>query len=288
MAKGQQTAPTQTSTYQLAPEQREILNLAMPGLRSFAATVPQRYPGTRISPFDPSQVAGQEMALAASPIQAGLAGNAADASNFYLSGDIWNPASNPALQGAVDAAVRPITENLTERQLPAIRGEAITTGNFGSSRQGIAEGIANREASRAIGDTASKLVQGQYDTNVGAQLKAMGLLPTVQGAQVQPAITTSGVGDVRQNLAQSQLGEQVAGFNYDQLAPFLQSRELISLLTGIPGGTNVTTGSVPTANPWTAALGGAASGAALGSAIMPGVGTGIGAAGGALLPFLFA
>lgn len=259
----------------------------MPGVRSFAATVPQRYSGSTVAGFDPSQVAGQEMALGAAPTQASVASNAANANQFYTSGDIWNPASNPNLQGAIDASTRPIVQNYQESILPGIRNDAISSGNFGGSRQGVAEGIAARGVSNAVGDTASKLVQGQYGTNVDAQLKAMGLVPTVQGAQTVPATTTSGVGDVRQALTQRQIGENVGNFNYDQMAPFLQSQEIMQLLAGIPGGGSVSTASQPSQSMWGPTLGGAATGAALGSAIMPGIGTGIGALAGGALPWIF-
>lgn len=264
-----------------------VMNLAMPGIASFASSVPKRYTGSTVAGFDPSQVAGQDAALEASGVQKQLALGGANAENFFTSGDIWQPSNNPALQGAVDAGVRPITQALTEQQLPALRGEAVTTGNFGSSRQGIAEGLASGRASQAIGDTSAKIVNDNYKTNIDAQLKALGLLPTVQAAQTTPAITTSGVGDVRQALAQAGLNQDVAGFNYDQMAPFLQSKELMALLTGLPGGTTTATGSTAKPNQAMSALGGAASGAALGSMIMPGPGTAVGAGAGALLPFLF-
>lgn len=283
---GSSQQPTQKTTYELSPEQRELMGLAMPGVREFAASTPQRYQGSQVAGFTPEQTAGQGMALGAAGMQDTLARNAAGASNFYTSGSVWDPASNPNLKGAVDASVRPIYEGLTEKALPAIRNEAVTTGNFGSSRQGIAEGIATREASRAAGDTASKLVQSQYETNVNAQLKAMGLLPTIQGAQVAGATTTSGVGDVRQAMNQAGINQDVNAFNFDQMAPFLQSKEIMSLLQGLPGGTTTSTGNVPQANPWMQGLGGAAAGASLGTALMPGVGTAAGAGIGALLPFL--
>lgn len=287
MAKGSQEQPRQETTYQLSPEQRQLMDLAMPGVRNFAASVPKRYEGSQVAGFTPEQTAGQQQVLAAAPTQDALARSAAGANQFFTSGSIWDPSANPNLRGAIDASVRPIYENLTEKALPAIRSEAVSTGNFGSSRQGIAEGIATREASRAAGDTAAKLAQSQYETNVNAQLKAMGLLPTVQGAQTAAGVTTSGVGDVRQAMDQALLNQTVNAFNFDQLAPFLQSKEIMSLLTGLPGGTTISTGNVPKANPLTSALGGAAAGASLGSAIMPGIGTGIGAGAGALLPFLF-
>jgi hypothetical protein len=43
--KSDTPAPTQTSTYTLSPEQRQLMDLAMPGLKSFAATVPAKVSG---------------------------------------------------------------------------------------------------------------------------------------------------------------------------------------------------------------------------------------------------
>lgn len=285
MAKGDQIQPVQTTTTQLPDEAKELLGLALPGARSFAATVPQRYQGPTIAGFDPSQTAGQEAALGAAGAQAGV-GQGATAAFNQLTNNPWDPNTNETLRGAVTAATRPIQEQFTN-QLGQIRGEAITRGGFGGSRQGIAEGQASEGASRAVGDTANKLVTGVYDTNVNAALKAIGLAPTVQQAQVQPAITTSGVGDVRQALDQALLNQGASNYNYDMLAPFLQSKELLSLVQGIPGGTVTSTGNnPPSPSPWLQGLGGAASGAALGTAILPGIGTAAGAGIGGLLPFL--
>lgn len=293
MAKNDPVPQTQsqssTTTQNLSEEQKQLLGLAMPGVMNFAASVPKRYGGSTIAGFDPNQVAGQEMALNAAGTQNNLASNAAAASNFWLGDGMWRPENNPALQGTIDASVRPITQALTEQALPNIRGEAGNTGNFGSSRQGIAEGIASRGASTAIGDTAAKVANANYQTNVEAQLKVLGLLPQTQQAQLAGAQTTSAVGDVRQALEQAMLGEQVGNFNYDQIAPYLQSRELLSFLQGVPGGSVTSTGesqaSTPKKNPLMSALGGAASGAAIGSTFGP-WGTAIGGIGGAGLSFL--
>lgn len=272
----------------LSPEQQQILGYAMPGIKDFAAKVPERYQGNQVAPFTEPQVAGQQMALGAAAPQADIASGAAHSvQNFYK--DIWNPADNPNLRGAISAATAPIQENLTQSTLPAIRSDAENTGNFGASRQGIAEGLASTGASRAIGETGAKLAQSTYDTNIDAQLKALGLAPTVQGAQLAPATTTSGVGDVQQALNQANISQDVGNFNYDQYAPFLQSQELASLVSGIPGGgsTSTSTATQPRGNTASTALGGAAAGASLGTALMPGIGTAAGAGLGAILPFLF-
>ena len=277
---------SQTTTQVLSPEQRQLMDLAMPGVTQFAAKVPERYQGTTIAGFDPSQTAGQEGALQSAGTQKTLAGTGAGTTLDWLNPNALDITKQPGLQGNIEAATRPITQALTEQALPAIRDSAERSGNFGSSRQGIAEGIASGRASQAIGDATSGIVSKAYGTNVDAQLKALGLLPSTINTQTTGDLTTSNVGDVRQSMAQAQLGEQVGNFNYDQMAPFLQSKDIMSLLSGLPGGTTQTTSTGPQKNPLTGALGGAAAGASLGSMVMPGIGTAAGAGIGALLPFL--
>lgn len=281
---GQQ--PTQTTQTVLSPEQRQLMGLAMPGVTEFAAKTPQRYQGSAIAGFDPSQVAGQEAALTAAQGQTALGQQGAAATSNWLGPNALDISNNPTVQGAIATATRPIQEQLTRYGLPAIRDSAERSGNFGSSRQGIAEGLALEGASKATGDVASNIASKAYDTNVNAQLKALGLLPSTVGTLPQGALTESGVGDVRQGMAQNLLGEDVSNFNYDQMAKYLQSKDIMSLVSGIPGGSTVSTANVPGKNQLTGALGGAAAGASLGTAIMPGVGTGVGAGLGALLSFL--
>lgn len=279
--------PTTTTTQQiLTPEQNELISLSMPGFRQFAASPPKRYAGDTVAGFDPSQVAGQEQALTSAGQQDQLARAGADASKFRLT-DALKVESNPYIGGYMDAATRPITQALTEQQLPSIRGSAVSTGNFGSSRQGIAEGLASGRASQAIGDTTSRIASDAYGKGLDAQGQALGLLPQTQQAQTAGAATTSGVGDVRQAMQQALINEKVTGYNYDQMLPFLVSQELAGVAGGLPGGGAISTGTQSQGPSGASrALGGAASGAALGSAFMPGVGTAVGAGLGGLVGFL--
>jgi hypothetical protein len=234
--------------------------------------------------------------------------------------------ADPALQSYIEAAQRPTWQGLTEQALPAIRGGAVSAGGFGGSRQGIAEGLATGRAAQAAGDIATRMAgdryatnlqalqqrygtnigaeQARYATNVGAEQQRLDLIqrarqgdvtavmqllqltPTVQGAQAVPGLTTGAVGDVQQQMEQARINEALGRFNYSQLAPFLQSKEILSLVQGLPGGSTVSTGNVPQANPWLQALGGASAGTAIGSTFGP-AGAGVGALGGAALPFLF-
>lgn len=287
MAKGAQPQQVQSTTTQLGPQQQAIFDLAFPKIKDFAATVPQRYNGTGIAGFDPNQVAGQEAVLGATGTQQNVVSGGADANQFWTSPNVWDPQNNTALQGAVTAATRPIAEAYTNEFLPAVRSEAIRTGGLGGSRQGVHEAVGAEKAGRAIGDTANKVVQDAYGTNVRAQLQAMGLVPSIAQSQTIPGVTQSSVGDVRQAQEQAGLNETIGNFNYDQLAPYLQAKELLGLVQGMPGATTVSTANnPPQPSGVMQALGGAASGATLGNALLPGMGALPGAGLGALLPFL--
>lgn len=67
--------------------------------------------------------------------------------------------SSTATQAAIDAATRAITESYTDSGgiMSTIRQGAGDAGQFGSSRQGVAEGIASGRYFDAIGDTAAKI-----------------------------------------------------------------------------------------------------------------------------------
>lgn len=279
------SSPSQTTTHELSPEQRQFMNLAMPGVVQYASQTPQRYQGSTVAGFTPYQVAGQEGAVQSAGTQTALGQSGANAATNWLGPNALDISNNPTIQGAMETATRPIYEQLTRYGLPAIRSSAEQTGNFGSSRQGIAEGLAIEGASKAAGDVTSRIASDAYKTNVDAQLKALGLLPQTQGAQTTGNYTLSNVGDVRQAMEQAKINEQLGNFNWDQMAPYLQSRDIMSLIAGMPGGQTTTTATAPQTNRLTSSLGGAASGATLGSFAGP-AGTVAGAGIGALLPFL--
>lgn len=281
-------APTQSTTVKLSPEQEQMYGFAMPYLKAFAAQTPQRYQGSTIAGFNPNQTAGQGMVLDAANNMQGVADAAAGANKFITSGNFWDPKYNTALQGTIDATTRPIVQAYQEQALPAIRNEAVGTGNFGSSRQGVAEGIATRGMLNAVGDTTAKTTEDLYGKNLTAQLQAMGLAPTIQGALQAPGQAVSSVGDVQQSMDQAKLNELVQNFFADTGGlDYAKARDILSMMGAMPGSTTVSTGSVPQQNMAMSTLGGAASGAALGSMVMPGIGTGIGAGAGALMPWLF-
>jgi hypothetical protein len=113
MGKG---SSTQTTTYDPPQQAKDLINLAMPGVRDYAANPPQQYPGTSVAPFNENQISGQDQALDAGVRQNILASQAGTGLGKYFT-DLWNPESNANLQGTIRAGTRPIIDTLMQESL---------------------------------------------------------------------------------------------------------------------------------------------------------------------------
>jgi len=281
-----QSTPTQTTTVKLSPEQQQILGYAMPLIENYAASTPQQWPGSTVAPTTDAQAQGQQMILNAAAGPATDLANAGASANNFLLGDIWNPSTNPYLQQAIDAAIRPITENYQQVVKPGNRDTFVNAGQvFGGSQRAKTDAWDANNYLRNVGDTASKLVQDQYANNLNAMVKALGLVPQTQATQYSPGVATAGVGEVQQAQNQAELNSAINQFYYPQYQDLLQAQDLVGLLGAVPGGSAQTVGSTPTSSPWARGLGGAATGASIGSVFGP-VGSIAGAGLGGLLSFL--
>lgn len=305
MGLGGTQQATQTTSTQMSPQAQQTFALAFPKAQSFAAHTLERFPGQTTADFNPNQLAGQAAVGGAAESQQqnynlgraateGLVGGL-EADPDTMS---FDPGRNTQLRGAIDAAQRPLYDNLLETVLPGIRDTSVMQG-YGGSRQGIAEGLAVGKTQRAASDVGSKIVQDLYRTNVDATgqrygqninalLGTAGLTPMLQQAAVQPGLTLSNVGDVQQGQDQAFLNNQMANFNWDtnRVGDLAQAQELINLLQGFPGSSNITTANMPKGSPISTGIGGAATGASLGSLFGP-IGSGLGALGGGLAGLLF-
>lgn len=124
--------------------------------------------------------------------------NAADVSN------------NPALQSAINTATRPLLQQFGEQTLPGIGDDALLNGQFGSSRHGIAEGIARRGLQDTFGDISSNLTSNAYNQGLQAQQRALALAPSIAGLGLLPSQIQQGVGQQQFNLPRQNLQDFVS------------------------------------------------------------------------------
>lgn len=72
---------------------------------------------------------------------------------------------NTYIDPMVDAMKRGTIDSL-ERQLPQLDAQAVSAGQMGSSRHGIAEGLARSDANKYMADTEAAMRANAYDTDL--------------------------------------------------------------------------------------------------------------------------
>lgn len=89
-----------------------------------------------------------------------------------LSGSV----DNPYLNQQIDAIGADIGRNLNNNVLPGLRSQAIASGGFGGSRQGIAEGLAAQGANQQLAAQAANIRANAYEAAQNRQGTAAGNL----------------------------------------------------------------------------------------------------------------
>jgi len=166
------------------------------------------------APLSPLERQGQAGTLAAAQGLSPFITGAQQAGQFLASPELLSPETNPFLAQTAQAASRPIMQALQEMELPGIGREAIGAGQFGSSRHGIAEGIAKRGALQQIGDVSADIFSRGY---------GQGLQGMLGGLQAAPQTAALG-------LLPSQIMSQVG--REQRLAPFEQLSQFRDILGG--------------------------------------------------------
>lgn len=263
---------TTTTKQKLSAQQKKLLDLAVPVAQGYInpdGTVnASTYPGSTVAPINPNQTLGQNLALGAAmgPVQQ-ASNSAMGGLNFLTSGDVLDVNSNPYLAGAINAAVRPITENYNDVVLGNIRDNASLAGQYGYNRQGLQEAAASRDYLRQTGDTSQKLSFDAYNAGLDAMAKGLAFAPSVIQTGFAPASAVAGVGQQQQQLQQQQIDAQVAEFYKKQFLPLSIAEEIAGMASGIPGGSVASTTSGGGTSTLQSILGLGAAGASLASLI---------------------
>ena len=112
-------------------------------------------------------------------------------------GDVTNPAMGAWLEmlsggqsgdimGQIDQGTELINRNLTENILPSIGAGAAAAGQRGSSRHGVAEGIASRAAIESSADFAENMLFQDINARQDRSMSALAMAPMMSGLQFAP------------------------------------------------------------------------------------------------------
>ena len=171
------------------------------------------------------------------------------------------------------AGANPYLDSLYDRAADRVRARTDTPfvagGRYGSGAQAEA-------SARAAADLATELYGGAYESDRTRQFNAAAALqqayenererqtryaaaaPALAAADYADFAQLAGVGGLREQLGQAQLGDEAQRWNFEQALPQALLDRYISILSGAPGGTTTTTQSGPQgSNFLSGALGGA-------------------------------
>ena len=191
------------------------------------------YPGAKVAGFSPETIAAQNLAVQ-------NAAGAQDSINQINQGvqygmtgamDVNN---NQYLQQAIQAATRANNQNFSDAggTLSQIRTGAENAGQYGGSRQGIAEGLAASRLAQTNADVAATMSSAAYDKGQDTFAKTLMFAPQALEAGMTPVNWLSSVGAQKENY-QQQLNDYAANEAMWKLnAPWIPLQNYASIVYG--------------------------------------------------------
>jgi Chaperone of endosialidase len=318
---GTQTVVNQTQLPQWAQDAaQKNLNAAY----QVAGNMMGPYTGQRVADMTGNQLADinavQNNLGSTNPSFAYAQNTAANLTNYNpaqvnagsLAGTDLSSYMNPYTQNVINSGLQALDVQ-RQQALNQIGDQAIKTGAFGGSRQGVSEGITNAASAMQAGNLAAQLqaqnfaqaqAAAQNDINRNLQAQGMNQQAGLQGAGLN-LTSANALGNLAaqgqnsflqgnaaalagqegiQNQNQQQLNAAQQAYQEQQQFPIQQLQIPLQALGATPyGQTSTTTGPGPTQNLGLSALGGAGVGAQIGSMLFPAIAgaTPFGALGGA-------
>lgn len=206
------------------------------------STWPGYYPGTTVAPFNPMELSSiQQQANVAYGPASNMVAQGANAQNFLLGPSLY-PQSNPALQQHAFGAAMPDIWGLTTKALPNVRSGAVQAGQYGGSRQGLAEANAIRDTMRTIGDESANIYNNAYNTGLQGMVQAQARTPDVLASMFIPSQMMANAGSAMRGMDQSFYDQYYNRWNYNEWLPYDMLGTFQNLVAGNYGGTSQSSG----------------------------------------------
>ena len=255
MSKSGGTTSTTSSTAPATFQQPYIDQMLAESKKLYDSAGPSYFPNSMTAGFTAPETQAQSMLTGAVPGQQQQVANTA-LSNYSTLSNAADVNNNPYLQKAVEGATRPVWQQLTDYAMPQIRRSYEASGGLGSSRQGIAEGLATGRTAQSSLDTAAKMYSDAYGQGLNTQQSALSMAPSVSALQTASAETLSAVGAQQREMEQAKINEDVNRYTYNQNLPYNKLTDYANLVTKQLGGTGTSTVTAPESSALTTTLGG--------------------------------
>jgi len=241
--KSSKQTSTQTSSpwAGVQPHLRNVFG----GAEELSGQPQQFFPGQTYAGMDPLQQQGMQSQL---DYAGGGLGNQVGAAQQAQLSALQAPdvANNPYLSAQADVIQNRLGRNFNEQLMPGIRDQMMGAGQTGSSRHGVAQGIAARGTQEALGSSLADLYGGAYGQGLQAQSAAMGMSPQMAQLGMMPGQVQQQIGGQMRAEDQRGIDEAVARHDFEQTEPWDRLSRYNSLLGGGAGyGTTTSTSKQP-------------------------------------------
>lgn len=200
------------------PYLREILARAQDLYQNYT---PEMYPGQMYADPNMQQYMGLESmgnwaTAGFDPLMSAGAGGA----EWLLSGGAMDPASNPWLQENVRYAAQPVVDQLLGQVMPSIRSDALLSGQYGGSRQGLAESGAIAGAADTIGNISAGMYSDAYNSGLNAMQRTQAMLPQLFQTGLMQGQTMGQIGSQLQAWDQQGIDEAISRWDFTENQPY--------------------------------------------------------------------
>ena len=200
---------TVNATKNLSPNEQRLRDLQVGEAErvynnAVAAEIRNGNPNAAVAPQSPDTIAAQNALRAyATGSATTQANHMASAVDYGLTGAM-DVANNPYLDSAIKAAIKPMYNSFMDPggTLSGIRSDAVGSGQYGGTRQGLGEGVAVGRFNDTVGNVASKMASDAYTTGQSTFAKTLSLAPQTLAAGQAPAQMLGNIG--LQNEVQQQ------------------------------------------------------------------------------------
>jgi hypothetical protein len=256
MGKGQNDQTKQvTKAEPWAPIQPHLKGAFGDAQNIYQQGAPGFFPGQTVAPMSGySSQAFQNMATRA---QQGnpLMGQAGGEVSKILSGDYLDPNNNPGFQGALSAAVRPITDAFRNEVMPGVDSMFSGAGRTASGMHGQAYSNAQQDLARGIGDVSSNMAFNNYGMERGNMMNALGMAPGFAANDYKDISMLGLAGQGLEGYDQRMIDAERERYDYNANKDMSWLQNYVGLLGGAPPAGQTSTMTTPAPNPWVTAAG---------------------------------
>ena len=196
------------------------------------STVTERQPYTQMG-LDKAAALG----MGSSPYREGV-GAMADAT---FRGDYLSPSSNPWLQETFDVGAKSLGDAFNRTVMPGIAARYGAAGRVGSPDEMAAYGRAQEGLAEGLGQFATSLYGGAYDTERNRQIQLAQMAPSLEQARYGGAEALTRSGLLSEDYGQRVLDDWVNRFEFQRDEPDLRLARLSGLLGSPVTGSGVST-----------------------------------------------